>query len=90
MEMTYNLNRVHEVATNMSKRYSTFKVAIEMAHVHSMDHPRHSEGRRFWEEVGRELSRLSRLPKCKNCKSPMPKADENPFNQICPNCSEPR
>lgn len=27
---------------------------------------------------------------CQNCKALMPPADENPFNQICPNCSEPR
>lgn len=88
--MDYNLNRAHEIAASMLKRYSTVKVATDMAHYHSMDYPRHSEARRFWQEVGREIARLARGTRCKSCKALLPPADENPFNQICPNCSEPR
>lgn len=56
----YSLTHAHLVAATMLKRYSTYKVASDMAHYHAMDYPRHSEEREFWKEVGREISRLYR------------------------------
>lgn len=60
MKEQFTLTRAHAIAEGMLKRYSTFKVASDMAHYHAMDYPRHSEERTFWKEVGREISRLSR------------------------------
>jgi hypothetical protein len=49
-----------ETARRMLSRYSSPKVAAEMAHFHAMDHPPGSTKRSYWQRVRDEILRLSK------------------------------
>ena len=51
---------VDEIARGMLRRYSSAKLAMEMAHWHGMDYGPGSEGRKKWAQVRREIARLSK------------------------------
>lgn len=51
----YSVERVREIAAGMLARYSTAKVAGEMAHFHAMDFPAGSAERSYWYRVGAEI-----------------------------------
>lgn len=47
-------------AEGMLRRYSSAKIAAEMAHLHGMDYPAGSAQRRYWEQVKTEIARLKK------------------------------
>jgi hypothetical protein len=60
---TYGLERVEETAQRMLVRYSTPKVAREMAFWHAMDHVYGSAGRIFWDAVYQEIRKSGEVKK---------------------------
>lgn len=60
MEETAGPADEQTVARGMLSRYSSPKVAIEMAHWHAMDHAEGSEGRSRWQRVKETIARLSK------------------------------
>ena len=51
---------IEEIARGMLGRYSSAKVAMEMAHWHAMDHADGSPSRARWLRVRETIGRLSR------------------------------
>jgi hypothetical protein len=51
--------KIEAVAEGMLKRYSTPKVAREMAYIHAMDHPPNSDKRIYWLRVYERIIALS-------------------------------
>lgn len=56
----YAPDRVHETALRMLRRYSTVKVAREMAFFHGIGHPDGSRERAYWLAVDVRIMELAK------------------------------